>query len=792
MRFSLKISFILFIIYLSSYFIKSNSDLNNDTQKKNYEMAINFFPISYLAYIIKGFLPKIGNESFLEDSIGNCSCFISYLNISNNSSDIEKILDIIRYSAKSYPDFGNEEGCINKKYAFLLFSIKFNMINPIEYNGKFKLLPFISSGHSFYGLCLENNTNCTNDLDKMLDTAINQNKLINQKYNLKTFINYLDGKKEIKNNIKLNIYFIQFILFLIYFLIRIVICIYGLKFFKEDDLNNKKKGNDSSSSDEEEEEEQEDNKQEENIENKSGQLMLEKNKVVIISNKEKYPKFFFFFKFCSFKLGFKYLFKNKSSLYDESDLYSIIFFKFMSLILKTFYMNLHSLIYIPSKEINNINFFNGNFIIFMKYSSFSDVIFIIAESIIVGYKLMSFIRKYTEKNKEPSLELFINFFFRIIPSFFTVFIIFFIFYFLCEEMMYAMLIKPDLFNRTRLQYLRDKLINCDCVNNWKALIPFYIQYNNINEQFLQEKECFKFIIFMTNMFYCYLIVILLTFISFKIKRKIYDYFIIIIFLINYIVPNNFSCKSLTDETIYTNINILFGETCSIKFTHLFIKYYFFGFLIGLSLFYNNDITHEKSLQNSSIYKPFHFLQDIIGFIYLRSFIFKLIIIILTIIIQAALSYSFSYYINNSIFKNIQELNNSNFKYIQELNAFDNSLYLNEKTIFAFVFGLMIIIFYIFKNESVFKGFCNNAFTILLNRIGFGYYSLLEIIINYIYCFAELEVQLNYVNFIFITTGIIFYILIFNIILYVLYEIPVKILIKNMLHIKVEERLGYKI
>ena len=775
MQFSLKISFILFIIYLKAYFIKSNSDLNNDNQNDTYKTAIKYFPISYLAYIIKGFLPKKGDSNFLGEAIANCSCFKS-LTISNNPLDIKKVHDSIKYSAKSYPDFGNEEGCINEKYAFLLFSIKFNINNPNEYNGKFKLLPFISNGHSFYGLCLENNTNCTTDLTKMLDIAINQNSLFNQTFNLKTFINYLDSKKEIKNNIKLNIYSIQLVLFVIYFLIRIVICIVALKFFKEDDLNNKKKGNDSSSSDEEEEEEeeQEDNQQKENIEKKSGQLLLEKNNVVNISKKEKYPKFFFFVKFCSFKLGFKYLFKNKSNLYDESDLYSIIFFKFMSLILKTFYMNLHSLIYIPSKEINNINFFNGNFIIFMKYSSFSDVIFIIAESIIVSYKLMSFIRKYTEKNKEPSLKLFINFFFRIIPSFFTVFIIFFVFYFLCEEMMYVFY-PADLFYRTRLQYLRDKLTNCDCVNNWKALIPFYIQYNNFNEQILQEKECFKFIIFMTNMFYCYLIVILLTYISFKIKRKIYDYFIIIIFLINYIIPNNFSCKSLTDQTKYSNINILFGETCSIKFTHLFIKYYFFGFLIGLSIFYNNDITHEKSIQNSSIYKPFHFLQDIIGYIYLRSFISKLIIIILTIIIQGALSFSFFYYLN-----------------IQELNLFDDSLYLNEKTIFAFVFGLMIIIFYTFENESVFKGFCNNSFTILLNRIGFGYYSLIEIIINYIYCFVELEVQLNYVNFIFITTGIIFYILLFNIILYVLNEIPLKILIKNMFHIKVEERLGYKI
>jgi hypothetical protein len=233
---------------------------------------------------------------------------------------------------------------------------------------------------------------------------------------------------------------------------------------------------------------------------------------------------------------------------------------------------------------------------------------------------------------------------------------------------------------------------------------------------------------------------------------------------------------------YINIKLLLGETCSTHFPHLFINYYFLGFLIGLALFYNNDITHENSLQNSSIYKPFHFLQDIIGFIYLRSNKVNLLICILTIIVQVILSFSIFFYTEHSL---IDHRN-------KELYDIDNFIYLNEKSLFAIMFGLMLITLYTFKNESVLKGFCNNIFIVVLNRIGYGYYSLIEIIINQLYSFAELEIQLNPVNVIFILYGIIFFLVLNNLFLVIFYEIPAKILKKQILQLKSEQNRKSKI
>ena len=129
---------------------------------------------------------------------------------------------------------------------------------------------------------------------------------------------------------------------------------------------------------------------------------------------------------------------------------------------------------------------------------------------------------------------------------------------------------------------------------------------------------------------------------------------------------------------------------------------------------------------------------------------------------------------------------------KELQEIDNFIYLNEKSVFAIMFGLMLITLYTFKNESVLKGFCNNIFIVVLNRIGYGYYSLIETFINHLYSFAELEIQLNPVNILFILYGIIFFLVLNNLFLVVLYEIPAKILTKQILQLKSEQNNKNKI
>jgi hypothetical protein len=224
-----------------------------------------------------------------------------------------------------------------------------------------------------------------------------------------------------------------------------------------------------------------------------------------------------------------------------------------------------------------------------------------------------------------------------------------------SEAMMDFLMEKSLFERTRMQHFRKDLINCySCMEKVKNLIPFIMQYQYFNEKQFDSKECFQFMIILVNMFYCYIFVIVFTYISYKIKNIKCDYIFAILFVIYYLIPNNILCKYYYND--FLNSKFLFGETYSTKYTHLFINYYFLGFLIGLSIFYNNDITNENSLLNSNIYKPFYFLQDIIGFIFLKSFWTKILIILITIIVQILFSFLFLFYSEKSLESNIGKKN----------------------------------------------------------------------------------------------------------------------------------------
>ena len=711
---------------------------------------------SYFALIIKEIIP---NESMVITFIEKSSCFGSYFQVQNQ----DKIKQLLKYSAKSFPDYGDEEGCLSQKdsdNAFILFALNYYVKNSNDYKGKFNLLPFISKGYSFYGLCIENTEKCTTDLSTSIEQTLN--KLSKTKlngideYTPHTFIHRKNDKDE-ENREGTTATYIFIVLFLLYLIIRVVVWIFGYRFFKEKDEDNNKKnvnrkeGDDSSSSSEEEEEEDEflnsQTSTKEVTDDKKKDLISKKEKQGQEPKKRLYPKLYFFYKLCSFTEGFKCLLKkDDNKLFNETDLYLIIFFKFLAILGKVLNINFDFFMHNPSKEINNTIIFQEAFMVVVKFTSFCDIIFIITEGIIVSYKLMSFLRKYANKDDGPSFSLFVNFFIRIIPSILDILIIFIIDY----AMNYIIINCFDVFGTdifsTRIQHLKKNILNCrSCVKDGENFIPFYMHYHhhqelagNINE------NCFHFMIIFVNFFYCYFFCILLTYISFKIKHKIFDIVISILFVINLFLPNELFCNSLE----YFNINVILGETYSVTYTHIFINYYLFGFLIGFSLFYNNDLTAENSLQITNMHKPFYYLKTISGLIFKSSNLVHILIIFVTISIQILLCCTFYFYVNNEFQSKYKGVN---------LETFDHFLYLNEKTIFAIAFGIFLTNLYTYKTGSGLKQFGNNIIIIFFHRIGYDFYALIEIVIFMMYSSFGLNYSMSTSNLSFITFGIIFYV-----------------------------------
>ena len=747
--------------------------------------ALFFMAPSYFALVIKEIL---NNYTTLETKLmTNSSCLQKYFTEKNDT----KIKNLVKYSSKSFPDFGDEEGCLaqntsNEGNAFLLFTIDYYYNQPTSdaYKGKFKLLPFISKGYSFFGLCVENVVECTTGLNETIMNVFN-NESINglNEATIKSFlINRTEfSRADIEDRNSISIYFLIFIIYIVF---RIAVWIFGYYFFKEKNEDaSKKKDDDSSSSEEEEEEDEEDqsnsqtNSQSNSQSNtnelkgdKTIELIEKKEKIIEVPKKEIYPKLFYFYKICSFSKSFKNLvIIEGNELFNEKDLYLIIFFRFLALLLKVFHFNFDFFMHNPSKEINNTDILQNIIMSLVNISSFSDVVIIITESIIVSYKLMSFLRKYANKDEGPSFPLFLNFFIRIIPSMLTVILSFVLFY-----VKYNIIIAPfhfmgiNIFS-TKIQHLKENILKCySCINNAKNFIPFYMHYNdNFDFATNTNKSCFQFMIIFVNMFYCYCFCLLITYIAFKVKNKIFDIIISILFLINYVLPNGIYCKSPE----YFNLNIILGEICSTTKTHLFINYYLLGFLIGFALFYNNDITTDNSLQNTNMYKPFYFLKDAIGFFFKLSNWVHILIVVIVLIIFVLLSiYTFFY---NKYFSS-ESIN-------REIDGFTRFIYLNDKSAFGISFTFFLIVLYTYKTAANIKEFGNNIFIIFFHRIGYDFYCCIEIMVYIVYSTIGLNYSLTGQNLAFTSIGIIFYIIISATVNNILLYIPIKHCLNKIAH-----------
>ena len=703
-------------------------------------------------------------------------CFQEYL----AELDFNKMKDLITYSSKYFPDFGDEENCLsednNNNNAFILIVLKYNMHNNKNYTGKFKYLPFISNGFSFYGLCIKNTVNCTTNLIKTMNDSLNNEYKgpLNGIDDYKTYAFLHTSDMELKYS-DLGYNFVIFIIYWTYVSFKLVVWLIGATFFREKENKKHEKEDDSSSSEEEEEEEDEENESntKENKENNSDLIKEENNEEKKLSKKELYPRFYSLYQFCSLFNSYKILFKKKDNMYyNETDLYLILFFRFMGLLSKVLIYNLKFMIQNPSKEIDNMSLFNTQVINIIKFASFGDIMIIITESILVSYKLMSFLRKYT-LNEEPSFKLFLKFFLYIIPSFFSVVIYFLSLYFANDLVIWVLVVIFQEELSTTILHLKTNIVDCNyCVNNAKSLIPFYLNYRNFSDQIYSDDSCFQFMLIMINLFYCYCIFLLLIFISLKIKNKIFDIVISLLFLISFFLSHSISCQSYLQDHKYFNINLLFGESCSTTYTHLFINYYFLGILIGFSLFYNNDITNENSFQNSDNYKPFHYLKEINGAIFKSPTWANALIITITISIQALLSLSFQIY-------NRFSLDPQN---LIDLNDFDDFLYLNEKKIFAIALGVLIIYLYNYKTESKLKNFGNNIIILTVNRLGYAFYASIESLINHFIITFQFVYSLSAPNIIFPTFGFISFILFLNLLVYPHNEFVIKILTKKILKI----------
>ena len=453
------------------------------------------------------------------------------------------------------------------------------------------------------------------------------------------------------------------------------------------------------------------------------------------------------------------LFSDNNFLYNNNLLQPIYFFKSIILFIMFYNESFYILVILPMKNSNNENFYYSWSMIFLKFSTFSVDIYIAIEGLLFSYKLFNYIVKHhNSKTFGYTLLLFYS---KTIPKIITCLCAFFIFNIGLKVIEKKMDLSPF------VDYIRTKHQRKCEINLSYIFIPFKLQYYSNNTCLPRFYElCYRYMYINLNIQISISFSLLIIYLVFKFRDILFDKIILIVFFLNSIL-SPFSCHH--DLGDYFNIYTLGGETCTIKYSHLFINKFFFGMICGIIYFYHNDIISQTPIGKiyfKDRFIPFSYCQKLMKILDRISPGFKIILIIVSLLIQLLLSTIFIFY----------ERTHKSIIFVT--NGFDWVFIDNyEKKIFIFFFMLMLINL-LFINKVSNSMIYNRLIFNLISRSSFSMFCTMHMIIFFVYSNYYIKIYLNFHNVLCIAISHFVICLFINVVFTILTEQSVKIVCKN--------------
>ena len=481
------------------------------------------------------------------------------------------------------------------------------------------------------------------------------------------------------------------------------------------------------------------------------------------------------------------LLDKKNKYYDSTNIELISFFRFIVMICMIYNHNYYSLMKIPMKNSNDISYYKSAKMILYKITTFGVSGWIGLDGFVASFKLFSYLKKNIHNDSEENalkdinkkekdienvkIKYFLKFYLYSITKIFSMIIIFIVLSLRIRD--FNKLMKfPPMFN-----YFENNLNYRECKQNYqffKILIPFYFSYIDYWDDYPRGYTfSYKYVYICVNTHLSFIFFLLVVYLSFKLKSKIFDVIITLAFFANTI------CIYFTIEKFYPtylnsfhfDINYLFGENFSLKYTHLFINLYFVGIFIGIIYFYYIDIISAKPLDSYTKFIPFEFCYKLVKIIDQSGKVFRAFIVILCSAIIIFLSCGFLIRIK------IEE------KLLFEMKTYYQYFDMYEKIIFQFAFMTIILILLFMKGNSAFKSLTQKSIFSLFDRISFGILCSMDNAIYLFYTTYYIVLVLDFNNLMMIAFGLIFIIGLFNFAYYILVEQPIRIVVKTVLRTK---------
>jgi hypothetical protein len=445
-------------------------------------------------YISPGFFRTLlKNADVDNDKIEKC--------LSDEEKFSNEILNIFEFSGKRNGDIGNEKSCEKSELIYLLYINERNTTNESNDTLHFNISSFLNSKQYYVGVCID--PNC---LEAIFQLIIEKKDFINGIFNETVFENskiflkpefyikypffqfYNDSCIVPKLEKKYSYYYNIVKVYLIIYIFLMIICTMLKMFFffsSDNEVNNDIK---KIKFDEDDNDNDSDDENYSAIFQKIDNNLVQQNHIMID----------YLIRFCSiFDIIFnlKLFLYFKSFYFNGSGIEIIGFIRLLCVIGMIFGKNfLLAVRVFHQADIYNSEIYNNIFIILIKLTFFINIIWIILDGTVFGFKLLSYIKTSKQKNENDIKIHFCQFFKFILYFIPKVFIFLFCYYFeyifLSNETNYV----------TGLEYYLTLMREKECYND-----PIMI-FNPFLNFFSEEEKCFSFTflcndIFINNSFY---------------------------------------------------------------------------------------------------------------------------------------------------------------------------------------------------------------------------------------------------------------------------------------------------
>ena len=514
----------------------------------------------------------------------------------------------------------------------------------------------------------------------------------------------------------------------------------------------------------------------------------------------------------------KVLSTNSNKYYNSKDIKGLYIIRFFLMLMFIIHQMMYTQIYLPTKNFYNVEFYSHNAFILVKFCINASIFWITLDAVFFGYKLMSYLKKEIKlsRNFEISYLTFLKFLLLILPKFFLFLFAFILLHLYSNRLTFELckinnVFSNYLYYNDTIQQMSYSLRNNNNPSDFfKHFIPFRLNYidfiENItivrndkpkpNEDFITDVSRYEipspfltntdlFVNICFNEFYLIIIILIITYISYKIKNQIFDYAVLIINAILYILPAITSLnpyKGNIEDKHYTLIYVL-GQNYSEKYTHYFINFFYFGFLLGVMKFYlEHNRYNMKKKKNifTQIYLPFQFCQKLITFVKGINICIKRTILLCCLFFLLLISSSFNLAEGNK-FSYDKDMDFVNLKGIVKF------LFFYEKNLSGIFFFLFLLIYICIPKHSKLMQIAESTTFIIMERISFSFLISFSYLIYAQFCVFIISIQMSYSNLFFNAVGMFFIAFIFSLLNTALLELPIRQLIKHYMNRNIEKK-----